>query len=201
MKNLYSLMLLGLCLFATVSSAQDTCRVYSIPNPHGAAMSVTRVWVVDSVNFSVESVNPLPHQMTATSTFDIRVCIRARDGQSHSTIVRYSNTHGTSSYPVTMTAPATSGVETGIMRNLGLPPALPNPSGTTVSIDPGYTLPHRLRTEIVDLSGQLLRVDERPVIVDGRILVDVNTLANGRYLVRVVTPGRRVGSWQIVVQH
>jgi hypothetical protein len=201
MKIPYCLALVALCLVMTNAYAQDTCTVYKIPNPHGAAMSVTRVWVVDTVNFSVESVYPLPVEMTATSTFDVNVCILARDGQSHSTIVRYTNTHGTSSYPVTMTAPATSGVESSGGQSVSLRLALPNPAGSTVSIDPGFTPTDDLRVGIVDLSGRRVVGDLRPSFSSGRLVIDVSSITSGRYLVLLDSPGRPVAAWPIVVQH
>ena len=201
MKTLYSLALVALCLVATESVAQDTCNTYLIPNPHGAAMSINTVWVVDTVNFSVESLRPLPYEISSTGTIDIRVCILVRDGKSHSTIVRYTNTHGTSSYQVTMTAPATSGVDRAVERTIALHSALPNPASSTVTIDFGSSVPDQIRVEILDMSGRLVVDDLRPMISGGRLVFDVSAIANGLYLVQVTAPGRPVAVWPIIVQH
>lgn len=101
------------CLTVVVASqqstAQDTCRVFSIPNPHGAAMTISRVFLSDTTHFTVEPLRAVPFDIGASETWDARVCIKARDGQTYSTTIRYQTTHGQASYAVTMTAPGTAG--------------------------------------------------------------------------------------------
>jgi hypothetical protein len=200
MKHLHALTLLGILLLAGRSSAQDTCRYYWLPNPSWGPIYVYTVEVLDTVNFSVEPIKPLPHRISQNESFDVTICIRARDGRPHSTIVRYTHDHGSSAEDITMTAPIASAVEKESTMRLRLHPPMPNPAASTISIDPGYTLPENVSTEIVDLSGRIVVAGHRPAISDGRLQIDVGAIPNGRYLLRVIAPGRSVDSWPIVVR-
>lgn len=75
-------------------------------------MTISRVWILDSVNFTVRPLQQLPYYEAADASFDFEVCILARDGKKYSTQVRYQTTHGPVSYNISnFVAPLeTSGV-------------------------------------------------------------------------------------------
>ncbi len=162
--------------------AQDTCKTFSIKNPHGAAMSIMKIWAVDSVNFTVSTVKPLPFQIGATESFDIIVCIRARDGKPHSTSIRYTNTHGTSSYNVTMTAPSVSavpsegdGADVGVRVDVS-----PNPASTQAMIDVDARGARETGVRLYDINGRVVW-SYTQTITQAHIPIDLQSIPAGMY--------------------
>jgi hypothetical protein len=180
-------------------SAQDTCRVFAIPNPHGAAMTISRVFIADTVNFSVESLRPAPFDIGASETWDARVCIKARDGQSHSTTIRYQTTHGQASYAVTMNAPGTAGIV-----DPGLPSravTFPQPTSGRVTIRLEDNGVGELRARVFDHSGGLMT--SLPVVIGlgGDVSLDLEALPSGSYIVVLDDEGQIVARSSVVVAH
>ena len=164
--------------------AQDTCRVFSIPNPHGAAMTISRVWVQDSVNFSVEPVRAVPFNLAADELWDARVCIKPRDGQSYSTIIRYQTTHGPASYQVTMVAPTTAAVSMEHQdATMGMK-VYPVPSSGDLTIEPPVERGDILTVEVYDGMGGLRSVVEERY-EGGHLRLDLSRLPSGRYRIMV----------------
>lgn len=185
---------------AVTAHAQDTCKIFTIENVHGAAMDITKIWVVDTVNFTVESMRPLPFFLGATDSFDIKVCIRARDGQRHSTIVRYSTTHGTVPYTVSMDAPGTSSVAAPSIRGRGAVVVEPNPAaGSTALLVKGLTA-REATVSLVGIDGAVARTIAAGSIADGRILLDLTGLASGLYLAVVKADGDFIAAERLVVR-
>lgn len=172
---------IAIATFAS-ARAQDTCKTFSIANPHGAAMSIMKIWAVDSVNFTVSTVKPLPFDIGATESFSIIVCIHARDGKPHSTSIRYTNTHGTSSYNVTMTAPSVSAVPSeGNDANVGVRVDVsPNPASTQAMIDVDASSTREIDVRLYDINGRAVWSSAHAT-THARIPMDLQSIPNGTY--------------------
>jgi hypothetical protein len=195
----YYILTLFTIFSALPMSAQDTCRVFTIPNPHGAAMTISRVFIADTVNFSVEPLQPVPFNIGASETWDARVCIKARDGQSHSTTIRYQTTHGQASYAVTMNAPGTAGIVDPGLPNLAVTFPQPTSGRVTVRVvDHGVG---ELRAHVFDHSGGLM--PSIPVMIGsgGDVSLDLEALPSGSYLVVLDVEGQIVARSSVVVVH
>ena len=181
-------LLLGiLCLASATSHSQDTCQVFSIPNPHGAAMTISRVWIQDSVNFSVEPLRSVPFDITATESWDARVCIKPRDGQTYSTIIRYQTTHGPAAFQISMVAPNTSAVHERRQFSMSEMRVSPLPTSGDLVIAPSAVSGDILTIEVYDGIGIVRSVMEERF--DGNPLrLDLSELPSGGY--RIVVRGR-----------
>lgn len=200
MKKIYLLSLFSIVLLSTSAFGQDTCKVYSVKNPHGAAMSINKIWVLDSVNFSVESIKPTPFQLGASESFSIKVCILARDGASHSTQVRYTNTHGTSSYNVTMVAPsggAASVQEVPVEMVLSVSP---NPASSYLQVSLNTDKLKGGDVAIYNMIGE--QVQRSPIEAEtGTVFIDVSAIPSGRYMAVITSEGRQIAMSALVVEH
>ncbi len=183
--------------FASTAMAQDTCKKYMVPNPHGAAMTVYKVWILDSVNFTVASVKPLPYNVDANGTSDFNVCILPRDGKTRSTQVRYENTHGTSSYAVTMTPPGTASVKT--INEAAMLHVFPNPANNETVVDLGKPILSSIVVEAVNVIGE--RITVPTVMTENRIKLDLKHVPSGTYTLILTDGSGILGSSGIVVQH
>jgi hypothetical protein len=179
------------------ASSQDTCRVFTIPNPHGAAMTISSIFIADTVNFSVEPLRSVPFDIEATETWDARVCIKARDGARHSTSIRYMTTHGQAAFQLSMDAPGPSGiVDDARVRTVVT--AYPSPSTGAVTLRLGNPVATRAVVTVVDASGAGTIV--APVSRAGDDLhIDLGTLAPGAYVIVVSVDGRFVGRASILL--
>lgn len=161
------------------ATAQDTCKTIVHKNPHGAAMTISRVWILDSANFTVRPIQQLPYQESATGSFDFEVCIIPRDGKTYSTQVRYQTTHGPVSYNVSnFLAP----LGTSSVTSSEYTPAVvfPNPVSSVLHVQVGEPF----EFSIVDINGI--------VIIVGRSdqessQVDVSRLTPGSYTIRCLS--------------
>ncbi len=198
MNRSFPLALFLVVLYSTVSllHAQDTCRSIYLKNPHGAAMNIEKVWILDSVNFTVESLRPLPYYITDTGTVDFKVCILPRDGIKRTTQVRYLNTHGTSSYSITMTPPATESVKTE--PQLPSLIAFPNPASTSVELLLAGSV-SALKVECLALDGTSFHIPFTSV--GKRVTLQTTLLASGSYTIIVKDGERPIGMSQIVITH
>jgi hypothetical protein len=171
----YSILILAALLTASSVSAQDTCKTYSHKNPHGAAMTISRVWVLDSVNFRVETVQELPYQETATGSYDFTVCILAKDGLKHSTQVRYQTSHGPVSYNISnFQAPGSSGVsDLGSDVDVSI---YPNPASRTT-----YLTGAKGAWSIHNTLGQEVL---RGVASEEGLYINVESLPKGQYSIK-----------------
>ncbi|MEO5930476.1 MAG: T9SS type A sorting domain-containing protein [Candidatus Kapaibacterium sp.] len=200
-------LLIAFALFAITGStlfAQDTCKVYSLKNPHGAEMDITKIWVVDSVNFRVRTIKALPFHIGATESFDIEVCILARDGKPHTSQVRYQNTHGTSSYNVTMTGPAVASVSDGMMgegASQGVSAIAPNPATDYAHIQILRPAGQKLSVRLYNILGDDITATTSIEAGESDVKIDVKSLANGRYFVAVVTGNSPVTTQSLMVSH
>lgn len=188
-------------IITSANAQQDTCKKISISNPHGLDMEISKVWVLDTVNFSVESVKALPFNLGATESFDIKVCVLARDGKSHSTQVRYRNTHGTSSYNVTMIAPdGTSSVKNVENKNYNLVVAS-NPATTHFTIQFPQKPIKDVTIELYSMDGSLVHVKNVSEITTGEVSVNVQGLSSGTYVTVVKIKGENIITKRIAIQH
>ncbi len=184
------------CLVGTTVQAQDTCKSYNVPNPHGAAMTIYKIWVVDSTNFTVESLKPLPYDITATGTVDFRVCLLPRDGVKRTTQVRYQNTHGTSSYSVTITPPTSSVKRAPDQAPLS---AYPNPASNRVEIALGAFETNNLSVDLIDSRGNIINPSFE--VGSFKIVLNTATIASGAYTIVVKNSTHIFGVSQIAVVH
>ena len=184
-----SILLLIALLFALRegANAQDTCQVFSVPNPHGAAMTISRVWVVDSANFTIDSMRSVPFDITADEAWDARICITPRDGQTYSTIIRYQTTHGPAAFQISMVAPNTSAVHERRQRSVSAMMVYPMPSSGDLVIEPSAVSGEVLTVEVYDGIGVVRSVVEERF--EGNPLrLDLSGLPSGGY--RIVVRGR-----------
>jgi hypothetical protein len=171
----YLILIATAILVSTGAYAQDTCKTYAHKNSHGAAMTISRVWVLDSVNFRVESIPELPFQETASGTYDFKVCILAKDGLKHSTQVRYQTTHGPVSYNISnFQAPGASGVsEHEVSTKVKL---YPNPATRATTLDGAsgvWTIYNTLGQKV--LTG---------VATEASQSIDLQSLPKGHYCIK-----------------
>lgn len=181
--------------------AQDTCKTFTVANPHGAAMDITKIWAVDTVNFTVMTVRSLPFNIGATESFDIVVCLRVHDGKSHTTQIRYTNTHGTSSYNVTMTAPSTSSVdpETGATKGLNLRLLSQNPATDRITIGVDNVEGGELRVTMYGMNGDIARSLQFDAFSGALLELDLRGLPAGIYTAVVTDGWLRISSVPLVV--
>lgn len=188
------LILIGLFI-ATASTvqSQDTCKTFSQKNPHGAAMTISRVWILDSVNFRIRSIQPLPYQEAASGSFDFEVCILARDGKKYSTQVRYMTTHGAVSYPVS-NFQAPGGVS-AVARDQGsyVHRIYPNPARTSIAIEGSVGSDW----VIYDIGG-VARLSG--VTAASGESLDVTALLPGSYIIKVTTATGDEESQYLIIQ-
>lgn len=204
MDRFYRILLIAIIAMLGVTLpmiAQDTCKTYTIANPHGAAMDITKIWAEDTVNFTVTTVRNLPFNITATESFDIVVCLRVRDGKSHTTRIRYTNTHGTSNYNVTMTAPSTSSVdpEVGATKGLNLRILSPNPASERITIGVDNNVAGALRIDLYGMNGEIARSVGFESFSGALLDLDVRGLPTGIYTAVVTDAASRISSVPLVV--
>ena len=185
-----------LCAVGNTARAQDTCKSYNVPNPHGAAMSIYKIWVVDSTNFTVESLKPIPYDITATGTVDFRVCLLPRDGVKRTTQVRYQNTHGTSSYTVTITPPTSSVKRTPDQAQLN---AYPNPAANRVEIALGSFELNNLSVDLIDVRGNIINPPFD--VASSKIVLNTSAMVSGAYTVVIKNSTHILGVSQLAVVH
>ncbi|MEO6941221.1 MAG: T9SS type A sorting domain-containing protein [Candidatus Kapaibacterium sp.] len=104
MKQLF-LIVSVLFLFAGAAKASDECMLMGQKNPHGMAMVVSQVSVMDSVNFVVSTVKAMPFTMGKTDTVWFSVCPLVHDGKMHNTQIKYMTDMGPISYAISVMAP------------------------------------------------------------------------------------------------
>ena len=104
MKKLF-IILSVLFLFVGAAKASDECMLMGQKNPHGMSMVVSQVTVMDSMNFVVTSVKPLPFTMGKADTVWFAVCPLVHDGKMHSTQIKYTTDMGPISYSISVMAP------------------------------------------------------------------------------------------------
>lgn len=174
------LLALFLVLGASSIRAQDTCKTYSHKNPHGAAMTISRVWILDSVNFTVRPIQTLPYQESATGSFDFEVCIIPRDGKKYSTQVRYQTTHGPVSYNISnFVAPTgTSGVSEVAVEEQA--EVYPNPTPDVVNV----LLDYPFEYSVTSPSGTTILTGS------GDKTIDLRALPSGSYFLYLRSTGR-----------
>jgi hypothetical protein len=199
MRRLQFIATVILMLVSLPAIAQDTCRIFTISNPHGAAMTISSVFIADTVNFSVEPLRTTPFNIGATETWDARVCIKARDGQSHSTMIRYQTTHGQASYAVTMTAPGPAGIDQ--LTTKGSAAAFPQPTSGRVTIRLDDRRVGQIRVRVYDNAGILLTTSEVAVGSDGNVTLDLAAIPGGSYIVVLDADGHIVARSSVVVAH
>jgi hypothetical protein len=158
-----------LSLLPLVGEAQDTCKVFSQKNPHGAEMWIYNIWIRDSVNFRVRSIQTLPWFEGVNDTLHFEVCILARDGKKHTTQVGYFTTHDTVTYLISnFQAPAPSAVdEFDDVRLL-----YPNPARDYLQLNG-----HKGDWSVIDYLGRVVLEGESEKI-------DVRRLSEGVYSLR-----------------
>lgn len=183
---------------ASALRAQDTCKVVSIPNPHGAAMQIIKLWVVDSVNFRVATVKQLPFQLGATEAFDVDVCILARDGKKHSSMIRYTNTHGTSSFNISMTAPSVASAPVGApdAANRLVVSISPNPAAANTTLELHSTGLRDVAVHLFALDGVEVMAMNIAELQGATIQLDLSTIPAGHYLATV-----QAGGGEMSVRH
>ena len=163
---------------STSARAQDTCKVLGQKNPHGVAMEIRGpMTIADSINFSVESTKPLPYNISATDTIFFNVCIKVKDGNKHTTQVKYSSTHGAISYTITMQAPGSAGV-IGTNSNSPTIAVFPNPAKEYVRLHMENFVGSSIML-IVDSKGATIATQSIPS--DGNITINTSTYSNGIY--------------------
>ncbi|MEP7218752.1 MAG: T9SS type A sorting domain-containing protein [Bacteroidota bacterium] len=194
---------IALFFFATGVTlfAQDTCKTYSVANPHGAAMDITKIWMVDTVNFTVRTIKSLPFHIGATESFDIEVCILARDGKPHTSQVRYQNTHGTSSYSVTITAPAVASVSDQKISSQTVHAPVPNPASDIASIEIPEAMGRNIVVRLYNVLGEDVTEIAGIRVNDRNALIGVKALPNGGYVVAVIAGNMPVSMQSLVVSH
>lgn len=179
-------------------SAQDTCKVFSVPNPHDAPMTISSVFIADTVNFTVEPLRSVPFDITATEIWDARVCIKARDGQRYSTTIRYMTTHGQASFALSMVAPATSGAPSLQLRAHSR--VFPLPARDFVSIELPDARPGEVSALVADVLGRIVATNVQLVVSrDSFVRVDVRDLATGTFIYTFESAGRVIGRARVVV--
>jgi hypothetical protein len=85
-----------------IASASDPCVRVGQKNSMGMAMTVSKVWVMDSTNFMVTSVQKLPFKMGAADTVWFDVCPLVHDGKMHNTQIKYMTDMGAATCNVSM---------------------------------------------------------------------------------------------------
>jgi hypothetical protein len=142
-------------------------------------MTISRVWILDSVNFRVRPIQQLPYQEAATGSFDFEVCIIPRDGKKYSTQVRYQTTHGPVSYNISnFVAPlSTSSVGNAVTDGVEI---YPNPTSDIVNVVLGYSFDF----SVTNVNGV--------TVLAGRSeqVVDLKGLPRGSYYLSIKAIGR-----------
>src|SRR5579872_2307671 len=96
--------LLGVLFFASGAYSQNTEKIYSIANPYGSAMKIESLSVDDSADFHVESLKPMPYELSETGTVDFKVAIIPHDGIMRTAQVLFGGANGSSTYTIQMEA-------------------------------------------------------------------------------------------------
>lgn len=156
-------------------------------------MTVSRVWVLDSVNFRVRPIQQLPYQESATGSFDFEVCILARDGKKYSTQVRYMTTHGAVSYTISnFEAPGGASEVSREVSSL-INRIYPNPARNAITIQ-GAVGSNWVIYDIggvARLSGVTAAANEN---------VDATSLLPGSYFVKITSVEGVEESQQLIIQ-
>jgi hypothetical protein len=87
------------------------CRRLTLFNADDADYVMQRIWVSDSVNFSITPRYPTPTEFYAQSAFDYTLCINPRDGKEYTTKVFYDIGSEIRETSVTLVAPNSASVE------------------------------------------------------------------------------------------
>ncbi len=156
-------------------------------------MTISRVWILDSVNFRVRPIQQLPYQEAATASFDFEVCILARDGKEYSTQVRYMTTHGVVSYSISnFQAPG------GVSAVLSEAPSsqqliFPNPAREIITMQGSAGSDW----VIYDIGG-VARLSGRTTASSES--VEVTSLLPGSYIVKVTTSAGVEETQRLIIQ-
>jgi hypothetical protein len=187
--------LLGVLFFTSTAFSQSAEKIYSIQNPYGAAMRIESLSVDDTADFRIESLKPLPFDLSETGTLDFKVVIIPRDGITRTTQVRSGSF--TLSI-ITMEAPTQNAVKKSEEQYANLP-AYPNPVKDFCTINTDISLYPNVEIEVVNALGSNVVGLIQPV---GRSLsLDARNLASGRYHISITSNNQVIRSEDIIVKH
>ena len=187
--------LLGVLFFASTALSQSAEKIYSIANPYGAPMRIESLSVEDSSNFAIESLKPLPFDLSESGTLDFKVRIIPHDGIMRTTQVLSG---GSPFYTVTMSAPITSAVKKSEDQYVNHP-SYPNPVKDFCTINTDISLYPNVQIELFNSVGANVVGLIQPV--GHSLSLDARNLASGRYHVSISSNGTVIRSEDIIVNH
>ena len=158
-------------------------------------MRIESLSVDDSSNFVIESLKPLPFDLSESGRLDFKVSIIPHDGIMRTAQVRSGNT---SLYTVTMTAPTTSSVKKSEDQYVNHP-SYPNPVKDFCTINTDISLYPNVQIEVHNSLGVPVIGLVQPV--GHSLSLDARNLASGKYHVSITSNGSLVRSEEIIVKH
>jgi len=187
--------LLGVLFFASTALSQSAEKIYSIVNPYGAAMRIESLTIDDSADFRVESLKPLPFDLSETGTLDFKVTIIPRDGITRTTQVRSGNL---SLSIVTMESPILNAVKKS-EEQYANHPSYPNPVKDFCTINTDISLYPNVEIEVFNSVGASVVGLVQPV--GHSLSLDARNLTSGRYHISITSNGLMIRSEDIIVKH
>lgn len=183
-------------LSANASSwAPVECRKLAIFNDDDQDYIVNRIWLSDSINFSVNPRYPLPTEFYSESSIEYDLCINPRDGKEYTTKVFYSIGSEIREAVVTLTAPSSADVSFQDREQRLL-------ASSVIKLKSYITVPVAIggskvwMATVSSVSG--IRVLSGPLDDAGRIWVE--DLSHGVYFVQVLADGVLIGTEKLLVE-
>jgi hypothetical protein len=164
-------------------------------NPYGAAMRIESLTIDDSADFRVESLKPLPFDLSETGTLDFKVTIIPRDGITRTTQVRSGNL---SLSIVTMESPILNAVKKS-EEQYANHPSYPNPVKDFCTINTDISLYPNVEIEVFNSVGASVVGLVQPV--GHSLSLDARNLTSGRYHISITSNGLMIRSEDIIVKH
>ena len=158
-------------------------------------MRIESLSVDDSSNFVIESLKPLPFDLSESGTLDFKVRIIPHDGIMRTTQVLSG---GSPLYTVTMAAPITSSVKKSEDQYVNHP-SYPNPVKDYCTINTDISLYPNVQIELHNAVGASVVGLIQPV--GHSLSLDARNLASGTYHLTISSNGALIRSEDIVVKH
>jgi hypothetical protein len=194
--KILSCCLLGVLFFSSAAFSQSTEKIFSVANPYGTAMHIEKLSVEDSENFKVESLKPLPFDLSETEALDFKVVLIPHDGITRTTQVRFGDSHSASSYTIKMEAPLTSSVRSSVPQQTAV---YPNPVKDFCTINTDISLYPNVEIELFNSIGGNVIGLVQPV--GHKLSLDARNLTSGNYHLMIKSNGSIVQREDIIVKH
>lgn len=172
------------------------CRKLQLYNDSDVDLVIDRIWLSDSINFSIAPRYPLPTEFYAESSMEYELCVIPRNGESYTTKLFYSVGTEVRETSVTLIAPNSASVADKAIVSTGLYPSVIAPL-SFVTIPAAVADSREWNATITSIDGSNVvraRIDN----ANGQCWIPA--VSSGMYFVRLLADGVFVATDKLFVK-